>query len=215
MTIYSPTASRTAGRPSWLMAGLMILLTCSIAYRVGQHRPAQMQWSQYVAGPVLCISNGHDMQCAARSIVPLPPGFQPQPAPAPTAGDPQLSAQQLGCVALAVFGEARGEPYLGQAAVAQTVLNRSSKGGSTPCDVVTQVAQYQAVERMTDDPWREDAAAWERALEVATSVAGGDYDTGACRDAHAFHSGDAPRWAVKSRLVCRVGGHRFYADSEG
>lgn len=193
-----------AGRPSWLMACIMILLTATLSYQLGQTRPDDMQWSEHTAGPLTCVSNGRDMQCAALQLA-VVPGYVPQSV------EPEHSAQQLGCIALAVFGEARGESYLGQAAVAQTVLNRASRAAQTPCDAVTDPAQYQAVERMRDDPWAVDAVAWQRALEVASVVASGDYDTGSCSTATEFHSGEPPSWAVKHRLVCRIGAHRFYA----
>lgn len=196
---------------TWLLWAVLVALAL---FQLGRAYPVKLQWSQHIAGPLVCVSNGMEMQCAARQMVVLPPGVQPPAGLQEQSGE--LSAQQLGCVALAVFSEARGESYLGQAAVAQVVLNRALKAAQTPCEAVTEVAQFQGIEQMTDDPWRVDAEAWKHALQVAEVVAMRDYDTGACARATAFHarSGDPPDWAAKLKLVCRVGAHQFYGERQ-
>lgn len=118
------------------------------------------------------------------------------------------------CIALAVFTEARGEPSLGQAAVAQTVVNRAKRLGIGACDVVTGLSQYVGVERLQRDPWLIDRDAWDRALRISAGVASGSLATGTCANATHFHADSvSPAWSRSMRLVCRVGGHTFYSES--
>lgn len=52
--------------------------------------------------------------------------------------------EQLNCMAVNIFHEARQEPRVGQAAVAWVVLNRVKHGfAPTPCKVVYQVTQLE------------------------------------------------------------------------
>lgn len=55
-----------------------------------------------------------------------------------------VSAQELECLATNVYHEARGEPYMGQLAVAQVTLNRVETKGfpSSICSVVYQPSQF-------------------------------------------------------------------------
>lgn len=46
------------------------------------------------------------------------------------------------CLALTVFHEARGEPVVGQQAVAQVVLNRARIRGMSVCEVVLEKGQF-------------------------------------------------------------------------
>lgn len=55
---------------------------------------------------------------------------------------PPAVRRSLLCVAMAVFMEARGEPALGQAAVAWVTRTRSAERDLTPCDTVFELNQY-------------------------------------------------------------------------
>lgn len=214
--MYSMPQQRT--RAHVLLATIWLAMVCATVFASLYVHVPQLAWSQHKAGPLVCISDGRNMECAAEQLAVFnlgpAPGTAPQRQIQPTAApDAQLQAQ-LNCIALAVFTEGRGESYFGQAAIAQTVVNRSMAAAQSPCNVVTALAQYQGVENLTDDPWRIDQAAWDKSLQVAQSVMSQDYDLGACAAAVSFHArgDDLPKWAADQREVCRVGRHRFYAE---
>ncbi|SFL45016.1 N-acetylmuramoyl-L-alanine amidase [Paenibacillus sp. 1_12] len=79
-------------------------------------------------------------------------GGEPQPAPdknanlAPT-NHLGLSAEDLNLMANAVYGESRGEPYIGQVAVAAVILNRvkSASFPNTVSGVIFQPGAFTAV----------------------------------------------------------------------
>lgn len=178
-------------------------------------RRQPVKWSDHTFGPLVCVSDGSNLQCALQE--PELPNVEPEAAPAANTGD-LLAGQRLNCIALAVFSEARGEPELGQAAVARTVLNRARSTQVTECDVVTAVAQYQGIEKLHADPWLIDEAAWHRAVAISTAVATDAYDVGRCANATSFIAashGELPASWRELREVCRVGDHRFFARAEG
>lgn len=187
-----------------IIAGINLL----IGYVAGQKAP-DYEWSEFRTAGFLCVSHGPTIQCFA---------VEQNIAPAATSDVLMASVQTQDtnrdeCVALAVFTEARGEPELGQAAVAQTVVNRAKRLGIGACDVVTGLSQYVGVERLQRDPWLIDQVAWDRALRISTEVAAGSFATGSCRSATHFHADTVqPAWAKSLRQVCRVGGHTFYAE---
>lgn len=60
-----------------------------------------------------------------------------------------LKTKQVHCVAEAIYHESRGEPKLGQAAVAMVIFNRStiSEFPESWCEVVYQPGQFQWVKK--------------------------------------------------------------------
>jgi hypothetical protein len=124
----------------------------------------------------------------------------------------------LTCTAMAVYYEARGESWFGQALVAKTVLNRQQElpYGSDACDVVLEPGQFEGVEKVPYPrrPWRDEPVAWAHALEVATVVMTGDYNIPfPCTGVDHFKVRSEPpleRWGTLV-LTCTVGGHDFYA----
>ena len=119
------------------------------------------------------------------------------------------------CLALAIYAEARGESWLGQALVAQTVLNRTldPRWPADVCGVVQQSWQFEGVHRwpVPREPGSDDERAWRMALDVAYAVMTGDYDVVTCREATHFYAAsiDPPSWAEDASEVCEVGGHVF------
>ncbi len=125
------------------------------------------------------------------------------------------------CIALAVFGEARGESYLGQALVAQVILNRlraEPEKYADPCDVVNEMDQFHAVRDwdFPRNPSAIDEAAWIRAIEVTQAVTMGDYviSPPECAEATHFYSGPAPDWSRSMRVVCIVDNHVFLRERD-
>ncbi|MCM3080277.1 MULTISPECIES: spore cortex-lytic enzyme [Brevibacillus] len=81
----------------------------------------------------------------------VPQTAQPAPSPAPSANKTyhatNVSSNDLRLMANAVYGEARGEPYIGQVAVAAVILNRtkSSSFPNTPAAVIFEPRAFTAV----------------------------------------------------------------------
>jgi spore germination cell wall hydrolase CwlJ-like protein len=127
------------------------------------------------------------------------------------------------CIALTVFAEARGEPYEGQAAVAQTILNRlraNPQRYADPCDVVLRDNQFHGIRDWPPprDPRGQDEEAWELALQVTYDVTVGGYivEPAACRRALYFIKAgtEAPSW-VAGMQNCRIGDHLFFSPPQG
>ncbi len=157
---------------------------------------------------------------AARRVNDFIPALGASTAPAAPfflrASGPQRDRAML-CLTQAIYYEAALEPDAGQAAVAQTVLNRVRHPAfpHSICGVV-----YQGVElgigcqftfvcdgalgrRPMDTPWRRARAAAERAVDgyVMTSV-------GSATSYHADYV--FPRWAPSLVKIGQIGAHIFY-----
>jgi N-acetylmuramoyl-L-alanine amidase len=116
---------------------------------------------------------------------------------------------ELRCLATAVYFESKGEPLVGQLAVAQVVMNRAQSGrfASTICGVVKQPSQFSFVRRGAF-PAIASAAQWRDAVGVA-QVAMKGLSKGPVGDALFFHAKHvAPGWG--KRPLASVGNHVFY-----
>jgi spore germination cell wall hydrolase CwlJ-like protein len=127
---------------------------------------------------------------------------------------------ELLCLALAVYYEARSEPLLGQAAVAEVVLNRveSPKYPSTICDVVTQggTQRYACQFSYWCDGKAENPRhrlAWRRAKVVAQLTQAGVIRTRADRATHYHATYVEPYWRQHLEPVTVIGLHHFYVDA--
>lgn len=131
---------------------------------------------------------------------------------------PQLRAaigeesRDMECLGQAIYYEARGEPFEGQAAVAQVVLNRVRHKSypKTVCGVVFQHTgggcQFSFACHGSGKPPVENAA-WRRSKDVAARMLAGEV-MAAVGDATAFHAGRAE---VAGMLkVAQIGVHAFY-----
>ncbi|WP_025898484.1 cell wall hydrolase [Sneathiella glossodoripedis] len=127
-----------------------------------------------------------------------------------------FTRQEL-CLAQAVYFEARGEPLIGQVAIAEVVLNRvvSSRYPDTACEVVFQNQHLKnrcqfsfACDGKSDRP--KDIRAWEQSLKVVALVMAGER-SGVARSATHYHASYvAPRWRTALDKVGEVGRHIFY-----
>jgi len=115
--------------------------------------------------------------------------------------------EAVGCLALALYHEARGEPHEGQVAVAQVVRHRvaSADYPDSYCGVVFQAGQFAWAGTM---PEVTDFEALDRAFDLAEQVVAGAYPAS---PALFFHSGPPPWWAEDMVLIEVIGGHSFYA----
>jgi spore germination cell wall hydrolase CwlJ-like protein len=108
-----------------------------------------------------------------------------------------------------IYGEARGEPLLGQQAVAAVVMNRvaSRSYPDDVCAVVTEPGQFS----FAWQPPRE-AAAWRRAVAVAEMALAGD---GIDPTGGALYYNEAASRATWSRGMTgrRIGDHIFWTET--
>lgn len=137
-------------------------------------------------------------------------------------------AAQEKCLAVMIYGEARGETEHGQIAVAYTALNRSGK--KTVCAVVLAPKQYSvfnnnpalraAAMSLHVEPQQKntiDNASWAGAVHVAQRVIRRQVPDPTVGATHylapslMISKGYVyPRWSREYRLVTVIDNHRFY-----
>ncbi len=131
-----------------------------------------------------------------------------------------ILASALICLASNIFFEARGEPILGQYAVAAVTMNRAGDDPAKVCEVVlarhqfswtaTQVAYTRQGAMLKRAAEPKDAFAWMIALKIAKNVLAGhkiDMTGGSTY----FHTTQArPYWRTHFRRVVMIGSHIFY-----
>jgi len=117
--------------------------------------------------------------------------------------------RQVECIAAAVYSEARGEPAIGQVAVAHVVVNRVRSGlyPKDACGVVFQPHQFTGLKR---DMRVNDPKAWKQSVKVAISAY-----------TYVIHdpTGGAlwyynpkkakPKWRNSFKFAAYIGNHRF------
>jgi spore germination cell wall hydrolase CwlJ-like protein len=124
----------------------------------------------------------------------------------------------LSCLAAAIYFEARGEPIIGQIAVAQVVLNRVEdwRWPDTVCDVVKENRHPGTLHRCQFSFYCDglpeivtDQAAWNTAEHIAGLMLDGTYTlTVPATHYHAVQV--APFWSLHYTFLGRVGDHLFY-----
>ena len=123
---------------------------------------------------------------------------------------PNSMADDLECLATAVYFESKGEPLSGQLAVANVVLNRSRSGRfpTSVCGVVTQRGQFGFVRGGELPDVDTDRRDWKTAVAVA-KVAMADAWQAPAPGALYFHARRAaPGW--NRARVASIGNHIFY-----
>ena len=126
----------------------------------------------------------------------------------------ELDPKQTKCIAHAVYHEARGEPIMGQVAVAYVIKNRrySKRYPDTFCEVVYQRHQFTDIKHTKPD---YDSAAWKQAAEIAayTQIGLIDDQTNGATMYHNPIKAPTPRWNFgKLQLVGNLENHRFYKE---
>ncbi|GJL82104.1 MAG: hydrolase [marine bacterium B5-7] len=123
-----------------------------------------------------------------------------------------LAQTEIGCLALNIYHEARGESLQGQKAVAAVTLNRvrDDHFPNSICAVVWQPYQFSWTHtQKTYFPTELDA--WKQALSIAESSLDqkvvAEYE-----NLLYYHSKRVrPEWSKHKRFVARVGSHLFYS----
>ena len=121
--------------------------------------------------------------------------------------------QELGCMAMNIYHEGRGESAKGRAAIASVTMNRvrSSRYPNTVCEVVWQRKQFSWTAVAPRHHVINDPKAWSQALVVAQLFLSGA-QISLVGDATHYHSVKVqPSWQDDSKLVALVGAHIFYA----
>jgi spore germination cell wall hydrolase CwlJ-like protein len=128
--------------------------------------------------------------------------------------------EELHCLALNIYHEARSEPRSGQIAVARVTLNRveSSAFPGSVCDVVKQGGEKRNrcqfswwCDGKSDEP--TEPRAWRRSLEIGKRVLAdkvADPTNGAL-----FYHADyvQPKWSRSFDRTAQIGRHLFYRPS--
>ena len=130
--------------------------------------------------------------------------------------------REAGCLATAIYFEARGEPLKGQKAVAEVIMTRAGSGrypGSI-CGVVYQNSNQHLACQFTftcdgkaDKP--RDMAAWSLSKRIAVAALTKARDKRPITKwtTHYHATSVNPRWASKLQKTTRIGTHIFYRES--
>lgn len=121
-------------------------------------------------------------------------------------------ADELTCLALNIYWEARNQSMAGQLAVAQVTLNRVSdpRYADNVCDVVYEHKQFSWYwDGKSDTP--KEPRAWEKANLIASAALHGSRHV-AFRDVTHYHAVYIePFWKDYMVQIAMIGDHVFYA----
>ena len=127
-----------------------------------------------------------------------------------------------GCLASAIYYEARSESDEGQRAVAQVVMNRLRHPSypKSVCDVVFQGSKRRTGCQFTFTcdgslARRPEPVAWQRAHAIAAEILAGG-GASLVGDATHYHTtAIRPYWAPSLTRIATLGSHIFYAGGPG
>jgi spore germination cell wall hydrolase CwlJ-like protein len=135
-----------------------------------------------------------------------------------------LKEQELYCLAMNIYHEARGEPLSGQYAVGEVTMNRvfSEEYPDTICEVVHQ-KHYNPKSKTwsTAFSWTEydysvnlRSKPWKQAYHIAREVYEDDYERRL--DGALFYHAKyvKPGWAKRYEKVATIGKHIFYKEKK-
>ena len=117
---------------------------------------------------------------------------------------------ELECLAGAVYFESKGEPLVGQLAVAEVIINRATSGRfpTSWCGVVKQRSQFSFIRGGRFPAIARSSAAWRTAVAIA-QIAKQELADSTAPKALFFHAKYvSPGWKLKR--VAAVGNHIFY-----
>ncbi|MBK1706435.1 cell wall hydrolase [Halochromatium glycolicum] len=153
----------------------------------------------------------------------------PQQAPplaANTADAPALKAtesvdEELRCLALNIYHEARSEPLSGQIAVARVTLNRveSTRFPSSVCGVVKQGGQKRNrcqfswwCDGKSDQP--TEPKAWRKSLEISKRVLANQAPDPTAGALYYHANYVKPSWSRSFQRTAQIGRHLFYRPGQ-
>jgi len=125
----------------------------------------------------------------------------------------ELDKHETKCIATAIYHEARGEPILGQVAVAYVIRNRrySERYPNSFCGVVYQPYQFTDIKKARPD---YNSKAWKVASEIAAYSQIGLIDDQTEGATMYYNPAKAsPRWNFsKLSLVGTLNNHTFFKE---
>lgn len=126
---------------------------------------------------------------------------------------PPIFGEELGCLAMNIYQEARGETEKGKLAVAAVTMNRVKNKyyPNTVCGVVWQKKQFSWTDLKIKYHVIRNTRAWEKAIIIAQRFMDGDDWTGVGKATHYHATTVSPNWKSEDHLIAQVGNHLFYA----
>lgn len=123
-----------------------------------------------------------------------------------------ILGQELGCLAMNIYHEARGETEKGKLAVAAVTMNRvkAKYYPDTVCEVVWQRKQFSWTGLKLKYHAVKDTQAWVNAIEIAQLFIDGGNWPGVGEATHYHTTAVSPNWKDDNLLVAQVGNHLFY-----
>ncbi len=123
-----------------------------------------------------------------------------------------IPGQELGCLAMNIYHEARGEPVKGKLAVAAVTMNRvkAKYYPDTVCEVVWQRKQFSWTGLKLKYHTVKDTVAWSNAIKIAQQFIDGGNWPGVGKATHYHSIAVSPSWKDDNQLVAQVGNHLFY-----
>ena len=119
-------------------------------------------------------------------------------------------SRDMECLAGGVYFESKGEPLIGQLAVAEVILNRAKSGrfATTACGVILQPGQFSFVRGGGFPPIAKGGRDWRTAVAIARIAQENAWSSGVGKALffHATHV--SPRWRLTR--VAALGNHIFY-----
>jgi spore germination cell wall hydrolase CwlJ-like protein len=126
--------------------------------------------------------------------------------------------QEINCLALNIYFEARSEPHMGKIAVGHVVLNRMLSGAypDSACEVIRQGGERRdgrcqfswMCDRLSDQP--KDASAWDEAQTLARMIYNG-LTQDPTKGAMWYHADYvSPKWRTQFVQGPVIGRHIFY-----
>jgi N-acetylmuramoyl-L-alanine amidase len=112
----------------------------------------------------------------------------------------------LACLASNIYHEARGEPELGQLAVAKVTLNRVDPKNRDICQVV--FAKYQFSWTIKNKNLKHDY----KSLRIAEASLKGGHELDSFKATHFHTTQVSPHWAKSFKRLRKIGNHIFYEE---
>lgn len=135
----------------------------------------------------------------------------------------EVTKENLNCLALTIYFEARNQPRMGKFAVADAVLNRveDSYFPDTICSVVKQGSFNAKRPRACQFSWYcdgkpdipTDTKSWEDAYRIAMWIAWFGMHRGITNGAKYYHADYvSPKWRHNLELTLVVANHIYYRE---
>ena len=123
-------------------------------------------------------------------------------------------ADELLCIAVAIYHEARNQPLDGQLAVASVILNRTrvpERWGDDPCEVVIP-GQFSFLAKDGSYPPIDEPEAWAIAVEMAREALERGPSPVVGQADHYHTPAVQPIWDVGMEQVIQIDDHIFFVD---